>query len=450
MNRRIILNKPPVARTALGIEDYEIEGALAPTDELESAVQMSEQATAAQSDLNDADTLAYRADALSDLVTVAETTPEASENDLVLTEIVADLATQGTDLVTEADVVPGLESFVGKQIATEGIKETIQSMWKALMEFLKNAWQNVKAFFGNVDAQIATLKKKLKEIASSAKDGKIPASAMGKEIMAVMDDQKAYRLSGPQYIFHYLDDQKKYLSAVFSKHAQLVTKFSDEVSKAFIQSEKMLDKLLSKADFKTSGDHLKETELAAIEVHKSLLALDGMQLYGKVDFKVTGESNLSVSEQEGGIFGGKITDDKSREITSVSFIGEKLSPAVEGEAKEVAISSTEIKAYCDRLLAHLDYVDSFHKEYVPKFEKFFAIKDSDWVVKLNQLNMKNADILRGKLVADLFGMFVRYNRFAVRSMQQPFTITTSTAINVVRGHIGILSQIKSNAEVANA
>lgn len=452
MSRRIILNRAPVARTALGIEDYELEGALEPMDEVQSAIDMTEQANAAQSDLDTADTLAYRAEALEDLVSVAETTPEASENDLVLSEIVSDLATQGTDLQTDSDVLPALESYVGKSISTEGIKETIASMLKALVEFMKNAWQNIKAFFGNVDAQVATLKKKLKEIASSAADGVVPASTMNKDLFLVVDDGETLRLSEPQYIMQHLSDQKLRLSKIFSKHAALVLTLSQESEKGIKKAQGTFDKLMGNHRVETNTNELKEVEQAAIAVHKSLLAMDGMELYGKTVINATGKDDVKASEIGGGIFSPSI-EDNSAEICSASVAFEKLTPGEKEESKEMRITAAETKAYCDALLMHLDYLDGFRKEYFEKFSKFFALNVSDLTVKMGQKEIEDTNLLNGKVAAKGFGMVIRYNRFTARCIAQPFTTATSAVLTAVRGHVGVLSGLKGGSaskEVAKA
>lgn len=169
MNKRIVLNKPPVARTALGIEDFEIEGAL-PADEVSIVEDEIVDDVAALESMNVQIAQLERSIAsLEDMASIVESTPNSTESEAALVDLVADMATQGTDLNHEQDVVPGLESFVGSQIAVEGIKETLDKMGRALRDSLvtsNTSWASLFKKYGEVGK---STKKALKASADSIK-----------------------------------------------------------------------------------------------------------------------------------------------------------------------------------------------------------------------------------------------------------------------------------------
>lgn len=77
-----------------------------------------------------------RAVALENLADIAEQIPAADENHAMLVELAAEQAVNGTDIDLENEVVPALESAIGKRIDTSGIRGAALQMrtaQKALM-----------------------------------------------------------------------------------------------------------------------------------------------------------------------------------------------------------------------------------------------------------------------------------------------------------------------------
>lgn len=69
-----------------------------------------------------------RAVALENLADIAEQIPAADENHAMLVELAAEQAVSGTDIDLENEVVPALESAIGKRIDTTGIRAAAAQM----------------------------------------------------------------------------------------------------------------------------------------------------------------------------------------------------------------------------------------------------------------------------------------------------------------------------------
>lgn len=146
-----------------------IEGALESDDLMAAEIDAVEDVSAIQQDLDTVDRLEAQATGLEDLATVLDHVNEnneggVTESEAVLTEIASDMAVVGTDLKTDEDVVPGLESLIGHQVSTESLKETAKKYWKKIVEMLKAIWDRIKAFFGNIEARIKTYRREIAKI----------------------------------------------------------------------------------------------------------------------------------------------------------------------------------------------------------------------------------------------------------------------------------------------
>lgn len=148
------------------VDPDSIEGALESDDLMAAEIDAVEDVSAIQQDLDTVDRLEAQATGLEDLATVLDHVNEnneggVTESEAVLTEIASDMAVVGTDLKTDEDVVPGLESLIGHRVSTESLKETAKKYWKKIVEMLKAIWDRIKAFFGNVEARIKTYRREV-------------------------------------------------------------------------------------------------------------------------------------------------------------------------------------------------------------------------------------------------------------------------------------------------
>lgn len=106
----------------------------------------------------------------------------ATQNEVALAEQVANLATAGTGEDAET-IMPSSESYIGGTISTEGFKEQIRGIVKAVIEAIKRLWERLKRFWKHTMSRLSSLKRDAKDIAErgkkasgTAKDKKISIS----------------------------------------------------------------------------------------------------------------------------------------------------------------------------------------------------------------------------------------------------------------------------------
>lgn len=118
-----------------------------------------DQADATQ-DLAEAERIIEVSDALEDLAVIADGIEEASPTETALIEAAGTMAVAGTDVAPE-EIVPAMESYVGRRIATEGIRETARQIWDSIQKFLKNIWEKITNFFYKTFGTIPGLRKRI-------------------------------------------------------------------------------------------------------------------------------------------------------------------------------------------------------------------------------------------------------------------------------------------------
>ena len=109
-------------------------------------------------------------------------TEGATQNEVALAEQVANLATAGTGDDAET-IMPSSESYIGGTISTEGFKEQVRGIVKAVIEAIKRLWERLKRFWKHTMSRLSSLKRDAKDIAErgkkatgTAKDKKISIS----------------------------------------------------------------------------------------------------------------------------------------------------------------------------------------------------------------------------------------------------------------------------------
>lgn len=115
----------------------------------------------------------------------------ATENEVALAEQVANLATVGTG--EDADtVMPSSENYVGSQISCEGLKETVKSIIRAVIDAIKKLWLRLKKFWKATMSRLSSLKKSAQELkeranktTGTAKEKKIKVSGSISSILAI-------------------------------------------------------------------------------------------------------------------------------------------------------------------------------------------------------------------------------------------------------------------------
>ena len=93
---------------------------------------------------------------------IEETTP----TEAALVDQAVDMATTGTEI--EADkIVPSMESYVGKRMAVETIRESAARIWDSIMQVLKRIWERVEAFFYKAFGVLPSIRRRLESLEDS-------------------------------------------------------------------------------------------------------------------------------------------------------------------------------------------------------------------------------------------------------------------------------------------
>lgn len=103
--------------------------------------------------------------ALEDLTAIADSIEQATEKDVLLVNTALQAAMAGTDIRPD-EIQPGLESFIGQRISTEGIGSFIKSIWDAIMSLLKRIWSMISKFFSGLFGRAARTEKKANALVS--------------------------------------------------------------------------------------------------------------------------------------------------------------------------------------------------------------------------------------------------------------------------------------------
>lgn len=136
--------------------------------------------------------------ALEDMAIVEDHIAEASPTDLLLIETATRLAAAGSDVEVE-EVIPGLESYAGKKISMEGIRQLASTIWVAIKSFCAKIWERVTNFFNLIITSLfgvkrALLKQKEKIISMKASKATIKGGeekiSLGREGVNLSRDGK--------------------------------------------------------------------------------------------------------------------------------------------------------------------------------------------------------------------------------------------------------------------
>jgi hypothetical protein len=131
--------------------------------------EANQSAAAADDDLNDAERLIDVTDSMEDMAVIADGIEEATPGETQLMETVGSMAVAGSELEPEV-IVPALESYVGRRISTESIRETAKAIWKQILQNLERVWAYIEDFFYKTFGTIPSLRKRVKSLRDSVDD----------------------------------------------------------------------------------------------------------------------------------------------------------------------------------------------------------------------------------------------------------------------------------------
>lgn len=133
------------------VPETEVQADAAAADVADSTDQIEELVVASEEAADDAGTLEEISDVMAESVEKGEGLDETSAQ---ITEVAVESIRNRLGIHTSTKPIPTLESFGSKssrvtatRLALEGVKETIQRIWAAIISALKKAWEMVKSFF---------------------------------------------------------------------------------------------------------------------------------------------------------------------------------------------------------------------------------------------------------------------------------------------------------------
>lgn len=147
----------PVGR-GLSLEAEELLAAEAPAE-----------AEAANAELDAAQRTLDVSEALEDLAVIADEIEEATPVETALIENSAQMAVAGSD-IQPAELIPAIESYVGKKISTESITDRAAGVYKSIEGMLKSIWEHIEAFLYKIFGNVPNLRRDFEDLAKALED----------------------------------------------------------------------------------------------------------------------------------------------------------------------------------------------------------------------------------------------------------------------------------------
>lgn len=165
------------ARHSAGLEDAEVEAGMSPTEQAITAAEATTEMMEIESDLTNATRLEDQAAGMEDAAEAIDNITSATEGEVHLADIAADLGTAGTDAeveifndVPEGGEAVGVESFTGRSIGTEGLKEMAKNFWEEVKRLVAKAWEQIIKFWRKITDQVPGIVKQARELEKRAED----------------------------------------------------------------------------------------------------------------------------------------------------------------------------------------------------------------------------------------------------------------------------------------
>ena len=163
------------------MESFTPMGTISMEEEDQMIADAAEAAPEIESDLAQADTAQATSDALEDLAVIADGIDEATETEIALINNVAAMGVASDGDVAPAELLgegeptqmdSGLafESYKGRKISTEGIREVARNIWESIKNFLKKIWAKIEKFFYNVMGDVPRLRKSIEAMQKRVDD----------------------------------------------------------------------------------------------------------------------------------------------------------------------------------------------------------------------------------------------------------------------------------------
>lgn len=350
----------------IGFEDAEIQAAPEGEELVQSVQESTELQGEVATDLATVERLEQSAAGLEDIAAINESVvTEAGEGELALTEVAADLATIGTDIEGAAEMVPALESYAGKRISMEGIKDTAKQIWAAIKAFMKKIWEKIVAFWRRITDQVPSVVKAAKKLQARAEatrgktlkeKGEKTGITSSEGHALLIDDKKA---TGFSDLTKGLDALKATNDAVLSEHANRVKAAGDFIA-GKLEKFNLDDPEASLASLNSSVKQVMKKALKSINT-----TVSGDKRFGS-DMEVTRSEHLfgnravfltQIKESSGGTALGVAQNLRSMSCT-LTASKEKLKEHT-GEFEISTLTPSDCEKLADQIIDNMEVLKKF-------------------------------------------------------------------------------------------
>lgn len=211
----------------------EPEYVLSLEEEAVELVEAAELQAEVVQDIAEVNKLTETSQVMEDMAAVADSIEEATPAETQLIEMVGDVAVAGTD-VDASEIVPAMESFTGKRISTEAIKERAIAIWESIQKFIARIWAAIEQFFYKVFGTIPGMRKKIEALQAKVKDlgDKKPEAGKMKLMLTRSAQVNGKLIDGEATLLTSLKDMGEASHYVYKDHVSFLTKSGDIIAKA--------------------------------------------------------------------------------------------------------------------------------------------------------------------------------------------------------------------------
>lgn len=366
--------------------------------------------------LSEADRLTDVVDTLEDLAVVTDKIEEATPVELNLIDAVASMAVAGSEVDSEK-VIPAMESFKGKKIATESFVQRAKDIWATVQRFLAKIRDNIILFFKkmfstipNLQQKVSDLQKKLETRADDNTENNIEILA-GISYLSVdgsVSKDQAELLKN-------LKDLQKLSEEVFVEYPRVTTAFSNAV-------------VAGMHDFDPA-----DPEVAATKAVKALsTAVSAISANATKKQHFLGNSAVAVNVEL-----VKTSNPHAQLASYLNFKAkvEKSTKATEtSSVKYTAFSKKECKDLLDtaeKILSAMDKFDDIFKHDIEKASK--AVEDATKAMATKQTAFESTEKDSAKLEKAhvMYRTFADFNKTITHQMNSPYSALISNNVSVI-------------------
>lgn len=369
-----------LAGSSLGtvsFEEHEIAEAM---DSEELAIEMGEnepEVASIETDIDDAAVLEEKAVALEELAETADGVTEATPSEVELVDLAANLAVAGTTEELEVfEAAEGeqvsVETFVGRRISTEGMKEMAKSFWEAIKALVARIWEKILGFWRRITDQVPALVKKAKALAQRAEDARGKAlkekgdkTKLGAEGRLLVVNDAAAKNAGD--VLGGLKALGEVADTFLTKHAQRVQTGADAVAGKLAKFD------LEKAEESLASINATGKLVMAKAEFSKMTAVTGDSRFGK-DLKVLrstylpGNKAVFAQTLDGAADGSALGASQHIRSSGVSVMTCSEKPKEIKDFEVATFSPGDVDQIVDQIVALCEKVKAFNTKHLRGLE----------------------------------------------------------------------------------